>query len=188
MSFFPASPLDKTIGLAYEAFHYNVPSGMLPQEAYKPRAAGPNTLIGENGMSGFGRVYQQDLRSQAPVNLQGFGAMVANERMWRYPLRAPMQMRRFGDFGEVDGFGSMKNRSKSSLTGFGQTDVLTPIVNTLMATAGVQNALSAVVTAAWPQIQANMDASLKPIKIVGTITAVAAVAAAVFSYLQYSKF
>lgn len=140
MSFYPIDPLDKTIGTAYEAFHYNVPSGMLPQAAYKARAAGPVTLTG-GAMHGLGRVYGSELRSQVPANLQGFG----------------------------------------------QVDVLTPVVNTLMATAGVQNALAGIVTMTWPMIQTNMDQSLKPIKILMGVTAGAAVAAAIFSYLLWDK-
>lgn len=141
MSFFPVEPIDKTIGTAYEAFHYNVPSGMLPQQAYKPRAAGPATLTGVAPMQGLGRVYQYDLRSSPPANLRGFG----------------------------------------------DVDVLSPAVNYLMQTAGVQQALASIVTIMWPQIQANMDESLKPIKYIAGATAAAAVGAAIFSYLIWEK-
>ena len=81
----------------------------------------------------------------------------------------------------------LRSSPPANLRGYGDVDILSQAVNTLMNTAGVQQALASVVTIMWPQIQANMNQSLQPIKIIGGVTAVAAVSAAIFGYLLWSK-
>lgn len=67
MSYHRKSPFDLTPGTAYEAFDRNVSNPMIPQSAYRPRAAGPAHLTGLGA-----HVYMAPLRQQR-FNLQGLG-------------------------------------------------------------------------------------------------------------------
>lgn len=68
MSYEKAHVLDKTPGLAFEAFIPGTNNPMIPQAMYRPRAAGPRSLIGFGSHS-----YYAPLR-QMRLPLQGLGA------------------------------------------------------------------------------------------------------------------
>jgi len=67
MSFFTAAAFEPTPGTAYESFRNGVRSPMIPQDMYRPQAAGPRTLAGLGGHK-----YYAPLR-QMRLPLQGMG-------------------------------------------------------------------------------------------------------------------
>ena len=72
MSFFTSKAISPTPGTAYEAFQNGVPSPMLPQDQYRPQAAGPAYLAGLGGHK-----YYAPLR-QMRLPLQGMGDPISD--------------------------------------------------------------------------------------------------------------
>jgi hypothetical protein len=71
MSYERANVLDKTPGLAFEAFIPGTRNPMIPQAMYRPSAAGPRSLVGLEGLGAHS--YYAPLR-QMRTPLQGLGA------------------------------------------------------------------------------------------------------------------
>ncbi|MFA4971460.1 MAG: hypothetical protein WC683_02525 [bacterium] len=67
--FYKHQAIQPTPGLAFEAFDRRYRNPMMPQQAYRPRAAGPEFLATD----GTDHAYMTAFRSRNPVNLRGFG-------------------------------------------------------------------------------------------------------------------
>lgn len=70
MSYYPSPAIVPTPGSAFEAFYPKTASLLIPQERYRPEAAGPKYLT----MDGLGSVRYLERRSAVPANLRGLGA------------------------------------------------------------------------------------------------------------------
>jgi hypothetical protein len=91
----------------------------------------------------------------------------------------------------LDGLGAhtymsqLRSHVPPGLRGCGMGDAVSDLQGLLQG--GAQGLIQYVVNQSWPTVQANIDKSMLPIKIMGGVTAVGAIAAAVFSYLAWQK-
>ena len=91
----------------------------------------------------------------------------------------------------LTGFGShhyvaqLRQQKPPYFQGYG--DVATDVATTITSVGGdaLTGAINAVIDSAWPHMEAKIAVDLAPIKVTGTITAVAALTAAVFGALLY---
>ena len=155
--FYKHQAIRPTPGLAFEAFDRRYRNPMLPQQAYRPRAAGPEFL----STDGTDHVYMTPFRSRNPANLRGLGCMQA-------PGSA------------LDVLGRSQGITYKGCGGLGLD------VNQLFGDQ-VNQVIDAAVERAWPKIQAKLNESLKPVMYMLGGVLVVSVVGATLSYLTYSK-